>query len=332
MFDPGPGRLPSCGKRAPVLSCPALAALVLALLATAMPAPAAATTTTTANTDPAATAPPDGAPVLRRIRQTGAIRIAHRESSVPFSFVADGKPVGYAVDLCLKVADAVRGALKLPSLRVDWVPVTPASRIPAIVEGKADLECGSTTNNRERREQVAFTIPHYIAGSRMLVKAASGINRWPDLRGKTVVSTTGTTPLATLRKMDESGALQLRLVEARDHAQAFAMVEGGKADAFVMDDVLLYGLRANAAHPDDYRVTGDLLTIEPYAIMLSRHDTAFKQLADKTLVASIYDQDTQRLYRKWFQAPIPPRGTRLDIPMSYLLRDSFKFPSDKVAD
>lgn len=290
----------------------------------------AAHATTNAGADTVADA--DSAPVLRRIRQTGAIRIAHRESSVPFSLLADGKPMGYAVDLCLRVADAVRGALKLPSLRVDWVQVTPASRIPAIVEGKADLECGSTTNNRERREQVAFTIPHYIAGSRMLVKASSGITKWQDLRGKTVVSTTGTTPLATLRKMDESGAMQLRLVEAKDHAQAFAMVEAGKADAFVMDDVLLYGLRANAAKPAEYRITGDLLTIEPYAIMLSRQDAAFKQLVDKTLVASIYDQDTQKLYRKWFQGPIPPHGTRLDIPMSYLLRDSFKFPSDKVAD
>ncbi|WP_454736386.1 amino acid ABC transporter substrate-binding protein [Cupriavidus necator] len=326
MIDPGLRGLPSCGKLAPVLSLLACAAFAGGAL------PAAHATTTHAAADAVVDADSASAPVLRRIRQTGAIRIAHRESSVPFSFLADGKPVGYAVDLCLRVADAVRGALKLPSLRVDWVQVTPASRIPAIVEGTADLECGSTTNNRERRGQVAFTIPHYIAGSRMLVKASSGITKWQDLRGKTVVSTTGTTPLATLRKMDESGAMQLRLVEAKDHAQAFAMVEGGKADAFVMDDVLLYGLRANAANPADYRITGDLLTIEPYAIMLSRQDAAFKQIVDKTLVASIYDQDTQKLYRKWFQAPIPPHGTRLDIPMSYLLRDSFKFPSDKVAD
>jgi len=270
--------------------------------------------------------------VVLRIQQTGAIRIAHRESSVPFSFVADGKPMGYAVDLCLKVAEALRIQLKMPQLRVDWVPVTPASRIPAIVDGKADLECGSTTNNRERREQVAFTIPHYIAGSRMLVKADSGIRKWADLRGKTVVSTTGTTPLAMLRKMDESGAMGWKVVEAKDHAEAFGMVEAGRADAFVMDDVLLFGLRANARNPAALAVTGDLLTIEPYAIMLSKHDAEFKKLVDKTMVTSIYDQDTQKLYRKWFLAPIPPNGITLDIPMSYLLRDSFKFPSDKVAD
>ncbi|MGO4303920.1 amino acid ABC transporter substrate-binding protein [Cupriavidus sp. RAF12] len=270
--------------------------------------------------------------VVQRIQQTGAIRIAHRESSVPFSFVVDGKPMGYAVDLCLKVAEAVRTQLKMPQLRVDWVPVTPASRIPAIVDGKADLECGSTTNNRERRDQVAFTIPHYIAGSRMLVKADSGIRKWSDLRSKTVVSTTGTTPLAMARKMDESGTLSLKVVEAKDHAEAFAMVESGRADAFVMDDVLLFGLRANAKNPATLAVTGELLTIEPYAIMLSKHDAEFKKLVDKAMVAAIYDQETQKLYRKWFLAPIPPNGITLDIPMSYLLRDSFKFPSDKVAD
>ena len=271
-------------------------------------------------------------PVIQRIQQTGVIRIAHRESSVPFSFMADGKPVGYAVDLCLKAADAVRAQLKMPQLRVEWVPVTPATRIPAIVDGKADLECGSTTNNRERREQVAFTIPHYIAGSRMLVKSDSGIRRWSDLRGKTVVSTTGTTPLAMIRKMDESGAMGWKVLEAKDHAEAFAMVESGRADAFVMDDVLLFGLRANAKNPASLAVTGDLLTIEPYAIMLSKQDAEFKKIVDKALVNAIYDQETQKLYRKWFQQPIPPHGITLDIPMSYLLRDSFKFPRDKVAD
>lgn len=271
-------------------------------------------------------------PVIQRIQQTGTIRIAHRESSVPFSLMADGKPVGYAVDLCLKAADAVRAQLKMPQLRVEWVPVTPATRIPAIVDGKADLECGSTTNNRERREQVAFTIPHYIAGSRMLVKSDSGIRRWSDLRGKTVVSTTGTTPLAMIRKMDESGAMGWKVLEAKDHAEAFAMVESGRADAFVMDDVLLFGLRANAKNPASLAVTGDLLTIEPYAIMLSKQDAEFKKIVDKALVNAIYDQETQKLYRKWFQQPIPPHGITLDIPMSYLLRDSFKFPSDKVAD
>lgn len=305
---------------------PRVAARVLFLLLAACGA-----SPSQAATPPAGADAPAG-PVIQHILQTGAIRIAHRESSVPFSFLLDGKPVGYAVDLCLKAADAVRTALKLPSLKVEWVPVTSTNRIAAIVDGKADLECGSTTNNRERREQVAFTIPHYIAGGRMIVKASSGIHKWNDLRGRTVVSTAGTTPLQMVRKLDDSGVMQLKIIEAKDHAEAFAMVESGKADAFVMDDVLLYGLRANAKDPAAYIVTGDMLTIEPYAIMLSKQDPGFKKVVDKALVSSIYDQDTQKLYRKWFQSAIPPNNIKLDIPMSYLLRDSFKFPSDKVAD
>jgi glutamate/aspartate transport system substrate-binding protein len=286
----------------------------------------------TAATAATAASPAPTGPVLQHIQQSGVIRLAHRESSVPFSFLVDGKPVGYAVDLCLKAADAVRTALRLPALRVEWVPVTPANRIDYIAQGKADLECGSTTNNRERREKVAFTIPHYIAGSRMIVKSASGIHKWNDLRGRTVVSTTGTTPLVVLRKLDESAVLQMKIIEAKDHAEAFAMVEAGKADAFIMDDVLLYGLRAASKDPSAYTVTGDMLTVEPYAIMLSKQDPEFKKVVDKALVAAIYDQDTQKLYKKWFQSPIPPRQTTLDIPMSYLLRDSFKYPSDKVSD
>jgi len=313
-----PRRLPACARRGlSALFLSVAASLPMALLA---PAHAASPNV------------PPGNSVVQRILVTGAVRIAHRESSVPFSFVADGKPMGYAVDLCLRIAESLRTALKLPQLRVEFVPVTPASRIPAIVEGKADLECGSTTNNRDRREVVAFTIPHYIAGSRMIVKTDGGIHKWADLRGKTVVSTTGTTPLVQVRKMNESGALGWKIVEAKDHAEAFAMVESGRADAFVMDDVLLYGLRANAKAPAQYTVTGDLLTIEPYAIMLSKHDVEFKKLVDKAMINAIYDQETQRLYRKWFLTAIPPNGITLDIPMSYLLRDSFKFPSDKVAD
>ncbi len=311
--DARPARAPARGRMLPLL--PVLF-LTLCLAGGARPAAAQSS----------------ASPVLQRIQQTGVLRLAHRESSVPFSFVADGKPYGYAIDLCLRVADSLRTALKMPGLKVEYVPVTPANRIAAIVDGKADLECGSTTNTRERREQVAFTIPHYIAGIRMLVRTDSGIRKLADLRGKTLVSTTGTTSLVVIRQINGSGAMQLKVVEAKDHAEAFGMVEQGKADAFVMDDVLLYGLRANARNPASYTVTNELLTIEPYAIMLSRHDAEFKRLVDKAMVDSIYSQDTQKLYKKWFQSPIPPQGVNLDIPMSYLLRDSFKFPSDKVAD
>jgi ABC-type amino acid transport substrate-binding protein len=271
-------------------------------------------------------------PVLDHIKRTGAIRLGYRENLIPFAYVLDGKPVGYAVDLCLRAADAVRTALKLPSMAVEWVPVTSANRLSMIATGKADLECGSTTNNATRREQVAFTIPHYIAGSRMLVKTVSNIHKWADMTGKTVVSTAGTTPLEIVRTLTEGNTMGVKVLVAKDHAEAFSLVESGKADAFVMDDVLLYGLRANAKVPADYTVTGDMLTIEPYAIMLPKDDIEFKKIVDKALVASIYDQETLKLYKKWFQQPIAPNGVNMDIPMNYLLRDSFKFPSDKVGD
>ncbi|WP_343547927.1 amino acid ABC transporter substrate-binding protein [Ralstonia sp.] len=272
-------------------------------------------------------------PVLERIRDTGTVRLAYRESSVPFSFYDAGRqPSGYAIDLCLRVVDKLRIDLKRPDLKVQYVMVTPSSRIPAIAEGKAELECGSTTNTRERREKVAFTIPHYIAGSRMIVKTSSGIRTWDGLRGKTVVSTKGTTNITELRKVNDARVLGMKILEAKDHAEAFAMVETGKADAFAMDDVLLYGFRANAKNPGEYTVVGDPLTVEPYAIMLSKDDPEFKHLVDRAMTNIILDYDAEKLYRKWFLQPIPPNGVRLDIPMSFLLRDSFKYPSDKTAD
>ena len=272
-------------------------------------------------------------PVLDRIRDSGVIRLAHRESAVPFSFYdADKKPVGYTLDLCLRVVDKLRTDLKRPDLKVQYVMVTPSTRMPAIIEGKADLECGTTTNNRERREKVAFTIPHYIAGIRMVAKTSSGIRKWDDLRNKTLASTKGTTSVAELRKLNDVRVLNMKLVEAKDHAEAFAMVEAGKADAFAMDDVLLYGFRANAKNPADYVVVGDMLTVEPYAIMLSKDDVEFKRLVDRAMTNLILDYEAEKIYKKWFQQPIPPNGAKLDIPMSFLLRDSFKYPSDKVAD
>lgn len=265
---------------------------------------------------------------MQRIQQSGAIRLAYREDAAPFSYLLEGKPAGYAIDLCLKVVDAVRAATRMPALKVEWLAVTSVTRFAAIVDGKADLECGTTTNTRLRREQVAFTIPHFIAGSRMLVKNSSAIVKWSDLRGKTAVSTAGTTSLAMLRALVDTG----RIVEARDDAQAFAMVESGQADAYVMDDVLLASQRARSRNPAEFRITGDMLTVEPYAIMLPRHNDDFKRLVDRTLTAAITEQETQKLYRKWFQSPVPPQGIPLDIPVNHLLRDSFRFPSDKVAD
>lgn len=270
---------------------------------------------------------------LSKIRETQTIIIAHREASMPFSYL-DGnkKPIGYAVDLCLKIADAVRRELKLQNLNIRYLPVTPSTRIPAIMEGQADLECGSTTNNAERRKQVAFTIPHFVAAARMVVLTDSGIRNWSDLRDKRVVTTKGTTAVKLLNDRDKVRSLGLNLIEGRDHAESFSMVEKGEAEAFPMDDVLLFGLRANAQNPNGFVVVGDALSAEPYAIMLRKDDVPFKALVDREMGRLIHDGEIYKLYDKWFKSPIPPKGINMNMPMGHLLRDVLRFPTDKVGD
>ncbi|HEY8608707.1 MAG TPA: amino acid ABC transporter substrate-binding protein [Noviherbaspirillum sp.] len=273
------------------------------------------------------------ADTLAKIRETRTITIAHREASVPFSYLdPNKKPIGYAVELCQKIADAVRRELKLTQLDVRYLAVNPSTRIQAIAEGKADLECGSTTNNAERRKQVAFTIPHFVAAARMVVRTDSGIRNWSDLRGKQVVTTKGTTSVKLLTDRDKVRSLNLSLVEGRDHDDSFNMVEKREAAAFPMDDVLLYGLRANAADPASFAVVGDALSAEPYAIMLRKDDPAFKAVVDREMGRIINDGEIYKLYDKWFRSPIPPKGQNMNMPMGHLLRDTFRFPTDKVGD
>ena len=271
---------------------------------------------------------------LDQIRESRQIVIAHRDASVPFSYVAgdDKKPLGYAVEICQRIAEAVRKELKLPSLEVRYLSVTGANRIPTIVEGKAAIECGSTTNTAARRQQVDFTIAHFIAASRFLTRSSTSGTTISDLAGKTVVSTIGTTNIETLRRLDREQGLKLKIVEARDHAEAFSMVEKATADAFAMDDVLLYSLRATSGKPADFQVIGKPMTIEPYAMMLPKGDAEFKRVVDTEMRRLIQSGEIYEIYRKWFMAPIPPKGTNLELPVPAILRDSFKYPSDKVGD
>lgn len=279
----------------------------------------------------AAVPPAAAGPVLDRIKLNGRIVIGHRESSVPFSyFDANKQPVGYAIDLCLRVGEAVRRSLQLPRLTVEYVPVTSANRIALVAEGKVDLECGSTTNNAERREKVAFTIPHYIAGARILVRADSTIDSLNGFEGRKLVSTKGTTPLKAVQDANRERLLRINVVEAPDHARAVEMVEKGEADGFVMDDVLLYGLIASRPDPGKLKVVGKFLTIEPLAIMLGKDDPAFKRLVDEEMKRLISSREAHALFDRWFQQPIPPRNTPLNLPMNYLIRDFWKYPTDRV--
>jgi ABC-type amino acid transport substrate-binding protein len=273
----------------------------------------------------------EAGPALDRMQSSGRIVIAHRESSVPFSYLLpDGRPVGYAVDLCLKVAEAVRKKLKMNTLSPQFLLVTPANRIQMIVDGKADMECGSTTNNAERREKVAFTVPHYITGARYLVKADSGINDLAGFENKTLVSTKGTTPLKAITQANDERALHVKILEAPDHAKAMEMLAAGQADGFVMDDVLLYGLASARPDAAKFRVIGKFLTIEPLSIVLPKNDPELKAIVDDEMKRLITSHEAQAIYERWFTKPIPPKNTALNLPMNYLLKDFWKYPSDQV--
>jgi len=269
--------------------------------------------------------------VLERVTAGGNLVIAHRESSIPFSYLDENKkPVGYAVDLCLKIAEAVRQKTGAKAMQVEFLMVTPANRIAMVESGKADLECGSTTNNAERREKVAFTIPHFITGARLLVRADSPVQRIEELEGKKLVSTKGTTPLKAVEQTNRSHLLRIDILSAPDHGKAVEMVESGEVEAFVMDDVLLYGLAANRPKASALKVVGKFLTTEPLAIMLPKGDPAFKKLVDNEMRRLIASKDINPIYDKWFLKPIPPKNTALNMPVSYLLKDFWKYPTDIV--
>jgi ABC-type amino acid transport substrate-binding protein len=270
--------------------------------------------------------------VLEKVAAGGALVIAHRESSVPFSYVdsKSGKPVGYAIDLCLRLADVVRKKTGMKDMAVEMVQVTAANRLAVVEQRKADLECGSTTNNAERRQQVAFTVPHFITGARLLVKASSSIDRLEDLSGKKLVSTKGTTPLKAAEQANRSHLMGITIVEAADHARGVEMVEKGEADAFLMDDVLLYGLAAGRPNPAALKVVGRFVTTEPLAIVLPKNDPEFKKLVDDEMRRLVTSREIYPIYDKWFNKPIPPNNTALNLPVSYLLRDFWKYPSDQV--
>jgi ABC-type amino acid transport substrate-binding protein len=269
--------------------------------------------------------------VIDRIKQSGRIVLAYRESSVPFSYLdADGKPVGYAIDLCRRLTEGVRKKLEMKAITTEFLAVTPATRIAAVAEGKADLECGSTTNNAERRQKVAFTVPHYITGTRYLVRSQSPIEDLSMFEGKKLVSTKGATPLRAVDSANRDRLLGIHILEVPDNAKAVEMVESGAADGFAMDDVQLYGLISGRPDPSKLKVVGKFLTIEALAIMLGKDDPEFKRIVDEEMRSLIYTHEAHVIYDRWFGQPIPPKNRVLGVPMNYLLKDFWKFPSDWV--
>jgi len=269
---------------------------------------------------------------LDKVKASGAITLAYRESSIPFSYLDDkAQPVGFGHEICLRIVDDVKKATGRADLKVNLQPVTSANRIPLLVNGTIDIECGSTTNNSDRAKQVAFATNYFYTGTRFLVKADSGIKSLADLNNKVLVSTTGTTNFRIMRNLITEQKLPIELLGAKDHAESALLVQTGRAAAFAMDDILLYGLRASAQNPAELAVVGEPIQVEPYAIMLRRDDPAFKTLVDGTVAALMKSGEFERLYKKWFQSPIPPKGINLNAPMDKALVDNMKALSDKPA-
>ncbi|HLX16990.1 MAG TPA: amino acid ABC transporter substrate-binding protein [Bradyrhizobium sp.] len=267
---------------------------------------------------------------LKNIKETGAITLGYRDSSIPFSYLDDSqKPIGYAMDICYKVVEAVKKELKLDKLEVKLNPVTSATRIPLMANGTVDLECGSTTNNAERQKQVWFTNTHFLTASRFVSKKASHINSIDDLKGKSVVSTSGTTNIKQLNEANSARNLGINIIAAKDHAEAFLMVETDRAVAFVMDDILLASLVAGSKEPGAYVISTDAFSKpEPYGIMVRKDDVTFKKVVDAATAALYQSGEGAKIYDKWFMQKIPPKGLNLNVPMGAELKHEFAKPSD----
>ena len=270
---------------------------------------------------------------LKKIKDTKTISLGHRESSIPFSYYDNQqKVVGYSHELMMKVVDAIKKELKVPDLQVKLTPVTSQNRIPLVQNGTIDLECGSTTNNLERQKQVAFSTTLFIVSTRLLTKKNSGIKDFPDLKGKNVVTTAGTTSERLLRKMNEEKQLGMNIVSAKDHGESFLIVESGRAVAFMMDDALLAGEMAKARKQSDWHIVGTPQSREAYGCMMRKDDPEFKKIVDETIAQAMKSGEAEKLYKKWFQSPIPPKKLNLNLPLSAEIKELYKNPNDKALD
>ena len=267
---------------------------------------------------------------LDKIKSSGEIVLAHRDSSVPFSYIADtpNQPVGYAHDLQMKVVEAVKTKLNKPDLKVRYVLVTSQNRIPSIANGTADLECGSTTNNKERQQQVAFSTGFFKVGSRLLTATNSGVADFKDLKGKKLVTTAGTTSERYIKAHKEELGIG-EIISAKDHAESFLMLESGRASAFMMDDILLAGEKSKAKEPAKWHIVGTAPIHEIYGCMMRKGDADFKQVVDDAIKATYASGEINAMYKKWFESPIPPKNVNLNFPMSDDIKTLIATPHDK---
>lgn len=266
---------------------------------------------------------------LKKIKDTGVITLGHRESSIPFSYYNDKQEViGYSHELMLKVVDAIKSELKLANLQIKLMPITSANRITLVQNGSIDMECGSTTNNTERQKQVAFSNTIFVIGTRLLTNKSSGIKDFPDLGGKNVVTTAGTTSERLLRKMNEDKKMGMNIISAKDHGESFLTLETRRAVAFMMDDALLYGEIAKAKKPGDWAVVGTAQSKEAYGCMMRKDDAPFKKVVDSAIANAQKNGEATKIYEKWFTQPVPPKGLNLGMPMSDEMKALYAAPND----
>ena len=267
---------------------------------------------------------------LKKIKDSGTIVLGTRESSGALAYtLGDGKYVGFHTEMAERIAKDLQADLKMPKLEVKYQPVTSQNRIPLVQNGTVDLECGSTTNNAARQKDVAFAMTTYVEEGRIIVKANSPIKGIADLNGKTVATTTGTTSVQTLRKNKKAANMDFKEVFGKDHADSFLLLESGRADAFVMDGQILAGLASKAKNPADFKILGEVLSVEPIACMMRKDDPAFKKAVDASIQKMVKSGDLAKLYDKWFMQPIPPANTKVGLPLSDATKNAWNHPNDK---
>ncbi len=267
---------------------------------------------------------------LAKIKASGSVTLGVRESSGALGYtLGDGKYVGFHTEMGERILADVQKKLGLARLDLKFQPVTSQNRIPLVTNGTVDLECGSTTNNAARQKDVDFAVTTYVEEVRIAVKAGSGINSIKDLNGKTVATTTGTTSVQTLRRHERAGGVDFKEVYGKDHADSFLLLESGRADAFVMDGSILAGNISKAKNPADFKIVGEVLSVEPIACMLRKHDAAFKKAVDDSIKRQIADGSLAKLYDKWFMQPIPPNNVKVGLPMSAATKEAWAHPNDK---
>lgn len=268
---------------------------------------------------------------LEKIKSTGEIALGHRDTSIPFSYLDDKQqPIGYSIDICYGIVEALKKELDLDNINIKFVPVTSSTRIPLVANGTVDLNCGSSTNTIERQVQVSFAPTTFVTATRFAALKSSGLEKLEDFKGKTIVSTAGTSNIRWATSANESQNLGMNIIPTKDHAEAFLTVENGRALAFFMDDILLAGLVATSRNPDQWMISNDAYTIEPYAIMQPKNDPEFKKVVDEAIIAMMKDGTIEELYKKWFESPIPPTNVNLNWPMSEQLKRALADPSDSA--